>query len=93
MLSARAASGSQKTGQGLLTDRNDDRKVKSDVLITKDGFVAPHGGRLVDRKVPAEERQERLGEAAELPKVPLGPRALSDLEMISTGSSAHWRAL
>ncbi len=55
------------------------------MMITKDGFVAPHGGRLVDRKVPAEERQERLREAAELPKVPLGPRALSDLEMISTG--------
>src|SRR5918998_1756112 len=55
------------------------------MMITKDGFVAPHGGRLVDRKVPAEERQERLWEAAELPKGPLGPRALSDLEMISTG--------
>jgi sulfate adenylyltransferase len=55
------------------------------MMITKDGFIAPHGGRLVDRKVPAEERQERLREAAELPKVPLGPRALSDLEMISTG--------
>ncbi len=55
------------------------------MMITKDEFVAPHGGRLVDRKVPAQERQERLREAAELPKVALGPRALSDLEMISTG--------
>jgi PUA-like domain len=55
------------------------------MMITKDGFIAPHGGRLVDRKVPAEERHERLREAEELPKIPLEPRALSDLQMISTG--------
>ena len=47
--------------------------------------IPPHGGRLVDRTVRAEERQERLREAAELPKVPLGARTLSNLEMISTG--------
>ena len=39
----------------------------------------------MDRKVPAEERDERLREAEELAKVPLEPRALSDLQMISTG--------
>jgi len=55
------------------------------MMITKEGFIAPHGGRLVDRKVPAEERDERLREAEELTKVPLEPRALSDLQMISTG--------
>ena len=49
------------------------------------GTIAPHGGELVDRRVPAEERDERLGKAAELPRVLLGPRAISDLEMISTG--------
>ena len=47
--------------------------------------IAPHGGELIDRRVPAGERAERLQRAEELPKVVLGPRALSDLEMISTG--------
>jgi sulfate adenylyltransferase len=47
--------------------------------------IAPHGGELVDRRVPEEERAERLKKAEELSKVALGPRALSDLEMISTG--------
>jgi sulfate adenylyltransferase len=47
--------------------------------------IAPHGGELVDRRAPKEEREERQRRAAELNKVVLGPRALSDLEMISTG--------
>ena len=47
--------------------------------------IEPHGGELVDRRVPEGERAERLSKAGELPKVVLGPRALSDLEMISTG--------
>ena len=54
-------------------------------MLTKNDVIAPHGGSLVDRTVPAEERQERLREAAELPKVFLGPRTISDLQMISTG--------
>ena len=53
--------------------------------VSVDGPIAPHGGRLVDRVARAEERQERSRKAAELPKVPLEPRALSNLEMISTG--------
>src|SRR3712207_3157651 len=47
--------------------------------------VEPHGGELIDRRAPKGERAERLQRAEELPKVVLGPRALSDLEMISTG--------
>src|ERR671917_190435 len=47
--------------------------------------IEPHGGELVDRRVPESERTERLQKAEELPKVALSPRALSDLEMISTG--------
>ncbi len=39
----------------------------------------------MDRAVPAEEHEERLREAASLPAVKLGPRTLSNLEMISTG--------
>src|SRR4028118_451005 len=52
---------------------------------TEYAAIVPHGGDLVDRRVPESERAERLQKAEELPKVVLGPRALSDLEMISTG--------
>src|SRR5215217_9679534 len=45
----------------------------------------PHGGTLVNRRAPHEERDERTQRARDLPKVTLGPRTLSDLEMISTG--------
>ena len=47
--------------------------------------IAPHGGELVDRLAPEEERAERLREAEGFPTVIVGPRTLSDLEMISTG--------
>jgi sulfate adenylyltransferase len=47
--------------------------------------IAPHGGELVDRLAPEEQRDELLRRAEGLTKVVLGPRALSDLEMISTG--------
>ena len=46
--------------------------------------IAPHGGELVDRLAPEEERAERLREAEEFPTVMVGPRTLSDLEMISS---------
>jgi sulfate adenylyltransferase len=54
-------------------------------MLKKDVSIAPHGGQLVDRVVPAEEHDERQREAAELPTVALGPRTISDLQMISTG--------
>jgi sulfate adenylyltransferase len=47
--------------------------------------IEPHGGELVDRLAPEEERDELLRRAEGLTKIVLGPRALSDLEMISTG--------
>ncbi|HEX2728985.1 MAG TPA: sulfate adenylyltransferase, partial [Rubrobacteraceae bacterium] len=47
--------------------------------------IAPHGGELVDRRAPQDEREERKQQAAGFKKVGLGPRTLSDLEMISTG--------
>ena len=47
--------------------------------------IAPHGGELIDRLAPEEERAERLREAEGYPRVTVGPRTLSDLEMISTG--------
>ncbi len=45
----------------------------------------PHGGALVNRRAPEEEREERKRRAEDLPKIALGPRTLSDLEMIASG--------
>ena len=45
----------------------------------------PHGGTLVNRRAPEDERAERRRRAEELRKVALGPRTLSDLEMIASG--------
>jgi sulfate adenylyltransferase len=47
--------------------------------------IAPHGGELVNRLAPENERADLLKKAEELKKIELGPRELSDLEMISTG--------
>ncbi len=47
--------------------------------------IEPHGGELVDRRAPKDEREERKQQATGLTQVTLGPRAISDLEMISTG--------
>ncbi len=53
--------------------------------VIEQGTIAPHGGELIDRRVPEDERAERLERARGLPRVVLGARAISDLEMISTG--------
>ena len=45
----------------------------------------PHGGTLVDRRAPEDEREERTRKAEGLRKIAVGSRTLSDLEMISTG--------
>ncbi len=45
----------------------------------------PHGGALINQRAQEDEREERKRRAEELRKVALGPRTLSDLEMISTG--------
>ena len=54
-------------------------------MLRTESQIAPHGGELIDRVVPEDERRERTMEAAGLPRVSLGPRTLSDLQMISTG--------
>ncbi len=55
-------------------------------MLAQSNAIAPHGGQLVDRRVLSdEERQERLREARRLTRLSLDPRALSDLQMISTG--------
>jgi sulfate adenylyltransferase len=47
--------------------------------------IAPHGGTLVNRLVPQEQRNEAREQAASLREVPLNARAASDALLIATG--------
>jgi sulfate adenylyltransferase len=47
--------------------------------------IEPHGGKLIDRIAPENEKQQMLGYAADLTKVTVGERVISDVEMISNG--------
>jgi sulfate adenylyltransferase len=49
-------------------------------------MIHPHGGKLVNRVVSGEEREQLGREADLLPKLQLNQRELADLEMISTGA-------
>ncbi len=49
-------------------------------------MAEPHGGRLVNRVLEGEERRAALARAAGLKKVALGPKEISDLELIATGA-------
>jgi sulfate adenylyltransferase len=48
--------------------------------------IAPHGGTLVDLLVPEAERAPAASEAEHLPKLVVGERELSDLEMLTVGA-------
>jgi sulfate adenylyltransferase len=48
--------------------------------------VLPHGGTLVDLVVPEGEAAALAAEAGNLPKIALGERETSDLEMLATGA-------
>src|SRR5437870_3316720 len=48
--------------------------------------IAPHGGKLVDLLVPEREAEGAAEEAGYLPKVAVGKRELSDLEMLAVGA-------
>jgi sulfate adenylyltransferase len=50
--------------------------------------IAPHGGTLVDRFVPAERRPEVAAQAALLARIPLDARQISDLELIAIGAAS-----
>ncbi len=54
------------------------------MTLHKDG-IAPHGGTLVDRLVPADKKAFYLDQADTLPRVRLDERAFSDLVMIAIG--------
>ncbi len=51
----------------------------------RDRLVAPHGGTLVNREVTGDQALALAERAAWLPGVRLGPRAVSDLEMLAIG--------
>ncbi len=46
----------------------------------------PHGGRLIDRMVPASEIPSLTEKAAGLPRVTLNEREIADIEMITVGA-------
>jgi sulfate adenylyltransferase len=48
--------------------------------------IRPHGGELIDLRLSGEESQRASGDAAQLPKLALGPREAADLEMLATGA-------
>jgi len=51
------------------------------------GGIAPHGGRLVERVLRGEQRQEELARVASLPRLQLSsPVHLSDLELLANGA-------
>ena len=46
----------------------------------------PHGGKLINRVLEGEAREEWLERVAQLPRVHLNARQLSDVEMIAVGA-------
>ncbi|MEO6435350.1 MAG: sulfate adenylyltransferase, partial [Tepidisphaeraceae bacterium] len=49
-------------------------------------LIPPHGGKLIDRIVKAEQAEKLKQEAATLPSLQLSPREAFDLEMIAIGA-------
>src|SRR3712207_8344877 len=54
-------------------------------MLVESSIIAPHGGHLVDRRAPDDNRKELVGETLGLPHVALDARTLSDLQMIASG--------
>ncbi|UCH56636.1 MAG: sulfate adenylyltransferase [Candidatus Bathyarchaeota archaeon] len=48
-------------------------------------MLPPHGGRLIDRLVPGEDRERIKDEAVELPKVPVSTESRKDYECLAHG--------
>ncbi|MGH2692759.1 MAG: sulfate adenylyltransferase [Actinomycetota bacterium] len=48
--------------------------------------IAPHGGELVDLLLSDEDARRAADDAAQLPKLELGPREAADLEMLVSGA-------
>jgi ATP sulfurylase/adenylyl-sulfate kinase len=63
------------------------RKLESQgYLAPSDGRIAPHGGQLVNRIATAAQEAAVRDRLFMLPRLTLGPRALSDLDMIAVGA-------
>ena len=54
-------------------------------MLVESSTIAPHGGNLVDRRAPEDDREELAREALGLPRVALDARTRSDLQMIASG--------
>jgi sulfate adenylyltransferase len=54
--------------------------------MTPSEIIAPHGGTLVDLLLTGDEAAQASDEAEHLPKVGIGTRELSDLEMLAVGA-------
>ena len=54
--------------------------------MTTQQTIAPHGGTLVDLLAPEADRDKLADEARHFPKVVVGERELSDLEMLAVGA-------
>ena len=61
------------------------------MLETVHARIAPHGGRLVDRVVPVQERREALRRAERLPSIRLSTRAANDLLLMACGAFSPLR--
>jgi sulfate adenylyltransferase len=48
--------------------------------------IPPHGGELIDLVLAGPDADRAAEEAGQLPKIPLGPREVADLEMLATGA-------
>jgi sulfate adenylyltransferase len=54
--------------------------------VSTNETIPPHGGTLIDLVSPAKEAEREAGEAEHLPKIAIGRRELSDLEMMAVGA-------
>jgi sulfate adenylyltransferase len=50
------------------------------------GPIPPHGGELIDLLLTGDQEERAVAEAAQYPKVALGPREAADFEMLATGA-------
>lgn len=49
-------------------------------------LIQPHGGKLIDRKVSGQEREDFIRRAKDLPRVTLNARNEADLELLANGA-------
>ncbi len=49
-------------------------------------LIKPHGGRLINKVLEGEERDEVIAKSTELKKIALNARTLSDLELLAVGA-------